>query len=347
MKPKSKKVPTQANTARPNKDQAIKTGRSAQAAPKPEASVLMPTAQVRPAAENPLTRSAMLVCVSIHMWGNRVKESKFSDQVAAAGKTDKDMIHTTKKLVARDAITVVTSAFSRFKAHHYESTLPWDNNGYRILPAANFLHYVEEERRLKSEAQDAVEEFLKVYPSVRAAAQKKLGDAFNNDEYPTPAELKHRYSIDTHFMSIPDKADFRVDVPASELARINADIDAQIADGLKHATNDLFERLHRVVLAMRDKLKEFRVVEQIDAGGKKKRKTENHFRDTLVTNIRDLCDMLPRLNVTGDANLARLCAEAAAGLGAFDPEALREDDSVRANAIAKADALLGAMAGYV
>lgn len=341
----AKAAKAQTTPVRQNKDASIKAAKASQAAStKPEAAVPLPAAPVKPAAENPLTRSAMLVCVSVHQWGNRVQEQRLSAKAENEHKTAKGVIHTTKRLVPRDLITKVTSAFSRFKAHHYENTSPWDNNGYRILPSANYFKYVEAERDLRRECMDEVEQLCKVWPNIRAAAQKAQGSLFRESDWPTVADFRASWRIETHFMTIPDKADFRVDLPAEELRRINEDIDGQIAAGLKNATHDCFERLHTVVLAMRDKLKEYSVT--TDASGKLK--TENHFRDTLVTNIRDLCKLLPRLNVTNDPDLARLCAEAAESLGKIEPDSLRGEDSpARDVAIKRADKLLEAMAGYV
>lgn len=291
---------------------------------------------------HPLTSMAMLVCMETHTWGNRKMEVDFTAKIAAEAKTDTGMIRTTKKLVGRDQITVVTSAFSRYKAHHYENTLPWLDNGYRMLPSKNYLSYIAQERKLADEIDAGVESFLKVYPKVREEAAKRLGDAFNDDDYPTPAELRHKWRVSVHFTPVPDKADFRVDVPAAELKRINADIDGQVKQALENATRDLFERLYKVVLALQTKLKGYKATTT-----KGKRSVEGAFRDSIISNIRELCEMLPRLNITGNKDLARIAAEVNKTLAKKNPAALRDDDSLRKETIAQADNILAAMADYV
>jgi hypothetical protein len=328
-----------------------------QKAPKPEAgkpaaaaSVPAEPAQADPLVGRakiesmPLAKAAMLVCIDVHQWGNRSVEPLLAEKTAQDMKADAGMFFTTKKLVGREAIKGVSSAFSRFKAHHYKNTLPWLDNGYRVLPAANYFVYIEEANRLKEEALAEVETFLKVYPLVRAAAEKRLGDAFDEEDYPSPNALRRKWGIDTHITPIPDKADFRTALPKEEIEKIAADIDQQVDRALKNAIGDLFERLFQVTVTLRDKLKAYKVTED-----KGKKKVENAFRDSAVTNIRELCELLPRLNFTGDPELTKMANEVCKSLGTQEPEILRDDDESRKKAVDQADAILAklAAAGYV
>lgn len=296
--------------------------------------------------ENPLLRSAMLVRLTVHAWGNRKMESEFSDKVAGEAQAETSMLTTSKKLVPKDAITGVTSAINRFKHFHYINTSPWDDDGTRILAAANFLIYKEEERKRRADLQKAVDEFVKDYANIRERAKKKLGKTWNEADYPTPAQLKNRWHIEIRFNPMPDKKDFRVDLPAEELARVAANIDEQVKQGLENTTRDLFERLYAVVLTLRDKLKGYKVT-TTGKGKTKKQSVEGGFRDSIVENIKVLCTMLPRLNVTNNPDLVKLVKDAERSLGVQDPDVLRDDDKARADTIAEADKLLKAMADYV
>jgi hypothetical protein len=291
---------------------------------------------------NPLASKALLVCVSIHMFGNRVVEQEIADDTAKNLEAEAGSFFTTKKLIGRKDLTEVTSLFSQFKAHHYQNTAPWLDNGYRVLPATHYLAYVNEARTLKDAALAKVEEFCTVtYPKLRDSAAKRLGKAYRESDYPTPAELRHRWGIEIHFTPIPDKADFRVDLPAKELAQINKDIDAQVASALENATQDLFERLYRVVLAMRDRLN------KVSSEPPEKGKRKGSFRESAITNVRELCELLPKLNFTGNKDLARLAKEVSTSLGAHDAEALRDDVAMRHKAVADADVFLKSMAAYI
>jgi hypothetical protein len=73
---------------------------------------------------------------------------------------------------------------------------------------------------------------------------------------------------------------------------------------------------------------------------------EGSFRDSLVDNVRDLVDLLPRLNVTADPVLDNTAQKMRDMLCAYDAQLLREDTNLRHTVAKSADEILSAMAGY-
>jgi hypothetical protein len=69
-------------------------------------------------------------------------------------------------------------------------------------------------------------------------------------------------------------------------------------------------------------------------------------RDSVVTNLVKLVDVLPKLNVTGDPELERLAAQVCASL-LVDPQELRESKSLRSETAKKAFAICDRMAAYM
>ena len=64
------------------------------------------------------------------------------------------------------------------------------------------------------------------------------------------------------------------------------------------------------------------------------------FRDTLVTNVKDMCDLLEKFNITGDAKMRQARMKIEDALLGVTPDALREDDYLRLDTKSKVDALL-------
>ena len=87
--------------------------------------------------------------------------------------------------------------------------------------------------------------------------------------------------------------DFRVTLSEEEQARVAREIDESVRQSLNRGTKDLWVRLTDVVTHMVDKLNE----------------PESRFHASLVTNVFDLVDLLPRLNVSQDDELNRFAAE--------------------------------------
>jgi hypothetical protein len=71
---------------------------------------------------------------------------------------------------------------------------------------------------------------------------------------------------------------------------------------------------------------------------------KNPFRDSVVTNLVKLVDVLPKLNVTADPELERLATEVRASL-LVDPQELRKSESVRNETAKAAIAISARMSG--
>jgi hypothetical protein len=69
-------------------------------------------------------------------------------------------------------------------------------------------------------------------------------------------------------------------------------------------------------------------------------------RDSVVTNLMKLVDVLPKLNVTGDPELELLAAQVRASL-LVDAQELRKSESVRSETAKKATAIAQRMAAYM
>jgi hypothetical protein len=66
-----------------------------------------------------------------------------------------------------------------------------------------------------------------------------------------------------------------------------------------------------------------------------------------VSNILELVDLIPGLNVLDDPTLNALGDEIKAKLGGVDPKDLRKDKGVRSQAAKDAEAIMARMAGFM
>jgi hypothetical protein len=296
------------------------------------------------ATKKTLSTKAMLVGVSIHKWGNRVVERELADKTADENKAEHGMFYTTKRLVPRREIKDVLTAFGRFKTFHYENTAPWLDNGYRILPSANYMTYMTEARKLREEALESVNSLVKAWARIKASAVAKLGDAYDENDYPTAAQIKRLYGIDIDVCPLPDRADFRADIPDAEIAVVSQNIDEQVQRALAKVQADLVERIYKVVETLRDRLKDFKASTNKNS---KKRVIERNFRDSVIVNIRELCEFLPKMNIGDDARINDLLAKLNKDFAKQDPAVLRDDTTLRNAAVKKADDLLKSMSAYI
>ena len=69
-------------------------------------------------------------------------------------------------------------------------------------------------------------------------------------------------------------------------------------------------------------------------------------RDSVVTNLVKLVDVLPKLNLTGDPELERLASQVRSSL-LVDPQELRKSESIRSETAKAATAIAQRMQAYM
>ena len=282
-----------------------------------------------------LTLRAMLADLTISMWSARRHDKTASAEITEAKHAAAHAARVNKLLVPKGALQPVETAAGEARRTHRYHTLPWDDGGARILTVEGYWPYLDAMSRAKERFDAAVDEFLACYPEFRAAGQRDLGDLFSPIDYPSPRDLRQRYGFETSILPLPDAADFRVELGDAHVEEIRADIERRTDERVKQAVADAWSRVHDVTAHMVERLTKF---EQDGRGG--------YFRDTLVSNVRDLASVLGALNLTGDPVLERVRQRLALELGRFDPSELRSSPAARAETKRSAESILTLMAGY-
>ena len=95
-----------------------------------------------------------------------------------------------------------------------------------------------------------------------------------------------------------------------------------------------WERLHGTLLGISEKLTDRPEDNDDDAKGKR-------YHESLITNARDLCGLLTKLNITGDPKLEEARRQLEVTLVGADIEAIKESPVIRETMKAKVDAILG------
>ena len=286
-----------------------------------------------------LGERAMLVNLSVSIWSARKHDARISDKVAAEHGADRSMGHYAKHLIPRELLTAVNAANTALRDHHNRNTLAWGDDGTRILPAANYLGYQAQQQTLEDSFGRAVRAFVSSYPTYVETAHTALNGLFDPHDYPAPARINEKFGVRRTFMPVAQPDDFRVRLGDGEVARIRAEIEAHNADLVENANRDLWQRVQDVTRRLVERLTAFQVDPVVG--------TRVHpFRDSLIENVRSLLEILPRLNITGDAQIEHVRQALAETVTCYEPEALREDASLRAEVVDAASGILARMEGY-
>lgn len=273
-----------------------------------------------------IQNSAMLVDLNISLWTARKMDKKVSQEIdnakntrAKGGNYHKSLLAGTHKL---DQVQKLVSAA---RIWHYTNTLPWSDGGSRLLPMKNFFEYKTKLNEFEQEFETVVRDFINEYPTLVSAAAFTLGDLFDSQEYPTADALVDKFKFKYVFLPVPSAGDFRVDVEDTYVKELKAQYESFYEAKLGDAMSDAWGRLHDCLTKMSEKL----------AGEEKQ-----IFRDTLVTNAVDLCELLTKLNVTNDVKLEQARQGLERALIGITPDELRKHDDARLDVKAKVDAIL-------
>ncbi len=298
--------------------------------------------------ESSLSSKAMLCTVSISAWSGYKYDREASEQIAEIHGAEKDSGRFNKRLVPRKELEEVTKIIGKARRDHEFVTLPWSDNGYRVLPATAYMDHTSTMRTNAAEFQAAVSRLAARFEEL-VTNQRRLGTLFKVEDYPgmrdeggklrfiVPSELHARFSFETKVLPLPDADDFRVSIGDQDRERIKRQIVESIQASLRVGTRELWHRLYKVVSHMSQRMTEHNAAEE----GNRPR-----LYDSMITNIVEIVDVLPKLNIAGDTELDRMAGEIRRSL-VVDPKELRKSETMRADTAKAAVDIAQRMAAYM
>ena len=277
-----------------------------------------------------LNNKLMIANLTIRKWsGTKLDKEASSDTNARYNVSDK-AVRVYKSLMPKESLQKVRKADNAVYSYYYKNTLPWGNDGRRVLPAQHYFEFTQKIRALISKAEKEVLVFLQNYTHAILQAEVMLGDVFNRDDYPLVEDIAGQFGIDLDFEPLPDAGDFRVDLANEDVEKIREQIAEQQKDRTAQAMRELWDRTYKVVKNMSERLG--------DPDGK--------FKNSLVGNVHDMVTLLSRMNVTDDPELGELRGEIEKTLVRYDAQVLRDDDVARIETANAANDILERMAAY-
>lgn len=268
---------------------------------------------------------AMLARLCISQWTARKHDKTVSAEVEKTHAAH-DAGRYNKLLVNKTLLDPISKLAGAVRAYHYSQTLPWNDGGDRLLPSALFMGYTAEIRKFEAQYQALVRDLVTAYPAEVQAARSRLGTMYSLDDYPPSHELHSRFGIAVEFIPVPDAKDFRVDVSEEAAAEIRTQITETVNARQTQAVKDCYRRVREVVSKLYERLSAEDAV----------------FKDSLVSNARDLMSVLPGLNITQNPELDALHHEINALL--VSPQTLRNNPAARKATADAADAILTRLA---
>jgi hypothetical protein len=143
-----------------------------------------------------ITERAMLAVVHISIWTAIKHDRKVSREVAeqheaysGAGRYNKQLLREAERLES------LRSLSGQIRQYFYKITLPWSDEGCRLLPAHFFFELTTKMREFEQAFAEQVEEFLAVYPSYIDQVRPELNELFREEDYPSTDKLRNKFGV--------------------------------------------------------------------------------------------------------------------------------------------------------
>jgi hypothetical protein len=258
---------------------------------------------------------AMLISIKFSMIGMSKKDPAVTEATNNNNHAQTDAGRYTKNLYSNEALKPIRAARDYIRTLWIESSSPWGDNGFRIMPSTLYNTFTSDYRKAKADWDAEITLFIQRRQAWLDEAKVRLGDMYDEDLYPTEEEMNEHFDVSVEVMAIPDGEDFRIE--SMDADTIKQQINDNVSERTQKITTDLFARLYKVVKSMSDRL----AIVADDDGTSKRRKS---FQNTLIGNIEDLVSVLPDLNLNKDPELDRLTQEIKDRL-LIDPSIIRDN----------------------
>lgn len=269
-----------------------------------------------------IASSAVLIDLSISTWTGRKLDKRASHEVTTANNAARGVAAVHKRLLGDCAeLDAVQKFAANARNAHYAMTMPWSDLGMRLCPTKKYIDANGYERtmtELQTEFARLTEAFLNAYDWEIQNSQLKLGALFSSEDYPSRDSLASKFKFRFVAIPLPDAGDWRLDIGNEAAASMREQYEKFYGDQLKDAMADVWKRAHEALTKMSERL------DYADSTTKKV------FRDTLVTNVQEIVDLLDTMNITADPAMTEAHQRLDAAMQGITPDTLREDAYLRA-----------------
>ncbi len=271
-----------------------------------------------------IQENAMLVKWTICSWGASKRDQQETEKLCRENKTTKEWKRANKSLLPEAALKPLHQVEREARDYHYRMTVPYDDDGWRILPVALYPEYKKIFEKLKQKDYDLTEVLCDDLPRLKEEARENLNGSYCEEDYPTADELWELFDMTMTVRPIPEGKNLRLDLKGADLNELQATVDAEVSDTLKTSMMDLWYRLRARVYEAAKGFTDGKAV-----------------YECWVDNLKELTELLPKLNLTGDKDLDAITREVKQSLTTIDINAVRQNKTVRTAAASAAQKALG------
>jgi hypothetical protein len=248
-------------------------------------------------------------------------------------------VRVNKSLFSKACTEAYMKVYNDGSKYFYRVTLPWDDRGWRLLSIELFEDFQKTIKTYTKNYRAKVLDFIENISAHIEDSKMMLGEAFRIEDYKFLAPngsvdqdyLLDQFGFEIEFNTVTSGDDLRATLTEDDREIIADQIDKQATENFQRANVHIITSLHECIFAIHERLCD----------------DENVFRDTLITNLEDLCDLIPKMNIANDPAINHMAEVAKQQLTKWDPAVLREVPSIRNDVSNDAKKILKDMEGLI
>jgi len=281
----------------------------------PQVKIKLP-AEVETVSSNDMILRTVVFSLTFSKIGNRRKidNALFEFSGEAAGEVDKESVNATKKLIESEELDQINSLYGELSRYVQTRALPSHiKRGVYLLPKVFDDEVNGEVKNCETKVEPIVESLVSKLALLKKEAKQRLGPLYNEDDYPTAAELRAAFNIRARTWKI-DSAD-----------GLSQERDREEREKTKA---DWAETRETIKLVMRTQMKEMvdHLVERLSPNEHGEKKS---FRENMLPKFSEFLSVFDARNITNDVQMKVLVERAKSLVTKADTELLRNDEVVR------------------
>jgi flagellar biosynthesis/type III secretory pathway protein FliH len=277
---------------------------------------------------------AMLAAPRISVWTARKLDREVSAEAAERRGTKAKRAGNFNKCLIdpeNDLYMEIVQIARESRRWHDEHTLPWGQDGSAILSSAMYEDYTAAMSVFKERFDHAVHEFVTEYEKLVERAEGELAGMYRKTDYPSAQQVEGKFNFSISIFPVPTAGDFRVQLDSDDVDLIKQKLQEEIEGTVRDAEQEKWSRMWELVARAVDRLSNPDAI----------------FRDSLIENLQQAVKVLPKLSLQDDKKFDNIVKEVESKLTHLNPDRLRTDKDVRADAARKAAEIARKMGAYM
>lgn len=283
------------------------------------------------------TRDNLKLKVSFSIWDGKLGSERVAELAAKAEHAEQDRIDGKIIAIPRSKQKKTYSIKGAMTKVWHNATRPWDDGGWRLIPASEYAKVKAELEEMQRQYRDAVkEEIIKCYPELKAEAEKELNGLLG-DRFPSKEVLIGKYDVRLYTDTVASASDIRfTGMSESEVNAIIAERERGMEEMIAQGNREMIRDVAKAAQTLFDTLS--------DPESGFHGNAEKGF--PLINNVNAMLDRCEKFNITNDKGVSDLIARTRKLLAGIDLSNAKEDKGARKEAVKQTKTVLDELAAF-